>query len=258
MYLGTVVLEAERWRKRDEPSWFPDAKWCLRFAEAGFTGLELWENHWSKATPAVRQALIESPCPVRVFNWYGFPGNREEESRLLVALAAFGETVRGVKFNLAQDEALARVQAEAVPGLLKRMPETVDLWCECHAGTAVEAPEVAARFFAAWPERVGVIVHPFAQPHLDTWWDLLGSRIVHLHLQARTEGVWRQPVPGLPEVDEGAARLVARGFTGSATVEFVAGMGNDEEGPEIWFERAVEVLKCWQGTVPWGSNGGPG
>ncbi|MFQ3670788.1 MAG: hypothetical protein SNJ84_04960, partial [Verrucomicrobiia bacterium] len=234
MYLGTILLERNRWRKEREPSWFPDEGWCHRFAEAGFSGMELWENHWKLGSPMARAALIESPCPVRVFNWYGSPGRAEEEGALLVALEALGEGVRGVKFNVAQDEEMARAQAKAVPKLLSRMPPGVGLWCECHGGTAAETPEGAAWFFEEWPEGVGAIVHPFTQAGLDRWWELLGARIVHLHLQARTsEGGWLQPVPGMRGVDEGAAFLAAQGFAGSATVEFVAGMGEEREGPEV-------------------------
>lgn len=42
--IGTILLEPNRWKPGKLPS-FRVSQWLDRFADAGFAGVELWENH---------------------------------------------------------------------------------------------------------------------------------------------------------------------------------------------------------------------
>lgn len=248
MFLGTVLLEANRWKDRDHPLARFDEKLLAAARDAGFDGLELWENHFHLARHRAAASLRSSPCPVRILNWYGVPGVVADEDRLLRACEAFSATLQGVKFNLSGNPSAQAGEEGAVERLAARMPPDVSLLCECHAGTTLESPAIASRTFSRWPDTVGAILHPF-DDMAEIWLDALGSRVRHLHLQLRCGGTWADPAPGDDQVDAGCRRLRCRGFQGTATLEFIAAISSLSRAADL-LSAAAAVRARWT-AEPW-------
>ncbi len=248
IYLASVALEPNRWKSGEKrrPSLRLD-EFSAAAAGAGFTGWELWEDHLYLHPGDELASLKQTALPVRVFNTYTIPGVSPPDRMDAVAEAvnALAATLRGVKFNLgsAKDAAAdVGAQIEAALHWAERLPPHVRLLCECHPGTVIEEPAAAARAFAAWPrERFGAIVHTFGQPpaRLGEWFDALGERIEHLHVQARNDQRQWTPLAGMePTLRAVLADLRGRSFRGTAALEFVYGIGQPGESPETLFTQA--------------------
>ena len=99
------------------------------------------------------------------------------------------------------------------------------LLCECHPGTALENPAVAAAALAGYPD-IGVIVHPCICADLPAWIRHCGSKIRHLHVQMidaqRKRWLLRDQAA---LVRERLALMRDAGFSGTLTIEFTAGVG---------------------------------
>jgi sugar phosphate isomerase/epimerase len=244
MILGTVLLEPNRWSDRDRPLLRWDWEWSERVADGGFDGLEIWENHWFLGDTEARSALRGGPCPARIFNWYGCPGEQGEDS-LLEAVSELSGSLIGVKFNIPRgDPSDCARRIVAAGHLQSRLPSGIRLLCECHKGTLLETPEAARGIFQEWPPQTGAILHPFNEDSA-VWLEVLGERIVHLHLQASERGEWMDPAPGVVPVDAGIRALTQSAFHGSATLEFVAGVATERD-PATLLESAKRVRSAWR------------
>ena len=62
IYISSVLLEKNRWGTR-VPS-LKVSDWSQRMFDAGFDGIELWENHLLLADAAEREAVLAGPMPV--------------------------------------------------------------------------------------------------------------------------------------------------------------------------------------------------
>ncbi len=66
IFLGTVLLERNRWAKDGRRSSVQVSDWTQRAHDDGFDGLELWEDHVNLATEdereRLRTALPASSC----------------------------------------------------------------------------------------------------------------------------------------------------------------------------------------------------
>ncbi|MFO7724666.1 MAG: hypothetical protein R6V45_03870 [Oceanipulchritudo sp.] len=248
LFLASIALEPNRWKKPAEriPS-LRVSEWSPRARAAGFHGWELWEDHYFGASERERAALADAALPVRVFNTYARPGiDPAERLEAVVAAVRFlGSGVRGIKFNLGKaEEGPLRSQVEAAARWSEQFPVGVRLLCECHPGTLLEDPRVAAEAFRQWPvERFGAIIHPMNPDpaYLEAWFGELGGRIVHLHWQARDGG--RNPVllKDLPcRLEAVRETLRRRGFVGTHSIEFVKGLGQPGESVPDLFEAAAE------------------
>ena len=240
VYLGTVLLEANRWAKDRTPT-YRVSEWLERIAAAGFDGIELWENHATLADCAERSALRGSTVPVRVFNSYVPLDAGGENARRTVAGLVRELNAGAVKFNVSNSPETLESELRTVREWAALMPG-VDLLCECHPGTALEDPAVAARALAGFPE-IGVIVNPFSCPDLAAWFRQLGPRIRHAHVQMR-DPEWRwlclRDQPSLAR--ERLAILRGAGYAGSFTVEFTAGVGVAPEDRDALFAAACNDL----------------
>jgi len=240
IYLGTVLLESNRWAGARIPT-YRVSEWMERIAAAGFDGIELWENHVAMADAAERAALRAAQPPARILNSYAPMCESGEAARRQIAGVARELGVKVVKFNVGSDpEALeselrtARDWAASMPG--------VSLLCECHPGTALEYPEVAVAALASCPE-IGVIVHPFSSPSLAEWLHYFGPRVLHAHVQIvdAQQRRWRlsdQPA----QVREQLAVMRDGGFAGSFTIEFTAGVGVAPEDRDALFASACDDM----------------
>lgn len=251
IYLASVALEPNRWKSGDKRR--PSLRledFSAAALQAGFSGWELWEDHLFLRGGRELEALTRAELPVRVFNTYAIPGQSGSERLDAVtnALSGLAETLRGVKFNLgpAKESADPDAQIEAALRWAERIPGHIRLLCECHPGTVLEEPSAAARAFAVWPrERFGAIVHPFGQApgRLGQWFEALGDRVEHLHLQARDARRQWSPMSAMDGIPRDTlGELQRRQFRGSAAIEFVHGLGRPGESPETLFRQACQDL----------------
>ena len=253
--LGSICLEPNRWKPEAlrVPS-FRVSSLSDRLLAAGFSGWELFEDHYFKADAGERAALSASAAPIVIFNTYAIPGIDPDQrwEGVVEAVRALGPQVRGVKFNLGKGEPDPR-QVGAALRWANALPEGVVMLCECHPGTWLETPHAAAEAFSAWPEeRFSAIVHPV---HAEVapaseWFEFLGGRIAHLHWQARSAGGGFCQLGERPELLTSAAILLgAHQFMGTHTVEFTAGTGKPGETPEGQFEKALSDLASLQSVI---------
>ncbi|GAB4171001.1 MAG: hypothetical protein Fur0032_10110 [Terrimicrobiaceae bacterium] len=251
MYLATVLIEPNRW----SPERGPAFSWCedtgQGFAEAGFSGVELWQGHWLHSSKKQKQWMRQSPCPVRIFSYYGLPEDRPDG--LLVEVAEyFSDSLTGIKFNLGSQEADFSIECNRVACWAAALPGKARLLCECHGGTTMQTPEAARAAFAGWPPRIEAILHPFVGGSAALWFDALGTRITHLHLQCREQGAWVDPQPSLAAVQQGLQILRERQFSGTASLEFIAAI-REEHHPKALLAEAARVRAAWSGQgTAWG------
>lgn len=214
--LGTILLETERWR-----SGVPTlrvSEWTRRIAEAGFDGIELWQNHALLADEHERDAIAASPLPVHCFNCYlKFTDDTANELAPVADLVRRMRS-RTVKFNFLNDPALRAQHLRHLRAFAAMLPDDVRLLCECHNKTLADTPAAASELLNALgsADRFGAIVHAFSDAErLGEWFDRLGDRIVHAHCT-------------LPPPDHDAdapvgavvGRMQSLGFAGTWTIEF--------------------------------------
>lgn len=233
VYLGTVLLEKNRWSTR-VPTIRP-SEWAGPLKAAGFDGFELWENH-VLCQPGELEALQNCGLPVSVFNTYLVfdeePFSRYEE--VAAAITALG--AKKVKFNLENQSDLTATR-EKVLKFLSLLPSDCKMLCECHPGTVLEDPATAAAFFETLPaDRFGVILHANDDPALvAARYDALGRWVEHLH--SRTTG------PEDAQLKACIRLLQDKGFSGTATIEFVrTSFLGQEEDPVACMNYAIEDM----------------
>src|SRR6266550_651813 len=100
--LGTVLLEVNRHRPGKLPT-FRVSDWMSRIAQAGFEGIELWENHAALAPQDEVASLRAGPLPVVVFNTYADFLDGEEGARQRAAELVEQVGATAVKFNFGPD-----------------------------------------------------------------------------------------------------------------------------------------------------------
>ena len=240
IYIGTVLLEANRWAAVRTPT-CRISEWLDRFAAAGFDGLELWENHAALADEAERAALARGPLPVAVFNSYATLDAAGEAKRAAAAALVREFRAPAMKFNFSRDPAAVPAERERARAWSAAMPG-VRLLCECHPGTALEDPAAAAAVLTGWPE-ARAIVHAFTCPDLAAWMRHLGPLTAHVHVQAR-DATGR--LGSLRDEADTVRRRIGilrdAGYAGTFTIEFTRGVGTPPEDRERLFADAVEDL----------------
>lgn len=243
LLLGSVLLEPARWTPEKRPT-LRVSDWTAGALAAGFDGWELWENHYLLAAPEERDRLRTGFPPVYVLNTYA-PFTRDGGNERARSLgAAVHLRARACKFNAPSDPDLLPACAEIVTEAAASLAPDCRLLCECHPGTAVDTPESLGSWLRRWSvPPFDVIVHPFAitADRLDAWFDCAGDRLRHLHVQAPSvsgRGRSRLETTGdrfAPHLEV----LARRGFRGSATIEFTAGVGEPPEDASALFLSAA-------------------
>lgn len=245
MYIGTILLERNRWQPRKQPS-YPVSAWIERFRAAGFDGMELWENHALLCAADERAALAATTFPIAVFNSYAMFENGAAEQRRRAANMATRLHARTIKFNLGNDPALYPTYINHLRAWRASMPDNMHLLCECHPGTVLETPLMAARMLRdVASQDLQVIIHPFTT-QLDTlraWFDDVGDAITHAHVQLRDEQGAFLPLHRRPKVVKDALQVMQEwGFHGSFTIEFTEGVHTAGEDQAALFAAAVSDL----------------
>lgn len=244
IFLGTVLLEPNRWTPDKLPT-FKVSDWAPAIRDAGFDGIELWENHAALADPDEQAALLRLPLPVPLFNSYCTfdDAGADTRRRAIDFVVRFG--ARGVKFNLGNDTSRTAEYLRNLDAWLGALPAGCRPLCECHGGTVLETPAEAARLLAPFRGRVEIIVHPFAigYPVLREWLDRFGPAVTHIHSAARTRG---GPMVCLRDLEESVldrlAQLKAAGFSGSWTVEFTGGVARSPEDRSALLANAAQDM----------------
>lgn len=249
IYIGTILLEPNRWKRRKSPS-YAVSEWFERFEESGFDGIELWEYHATLCSPEELAKLERSPLPISIFNSYaafddaGAPA-REESLRAVERFQA-----RGVKFNLGGRWEERETYLRHLKAWARELPKGVRILCECHPGTIMEEPQRAYDLFARLEtaEMEGLafeaIVHPFYSEEglLKQFFRLFGSRITHAHVQMREGGRFVCLDENPAFVKERLQFLQDEGFRGSFTLEFTAGTNTPDENRDALWAAAQRDL----------------
>lgn len=241
---ASVLLEPNRWTAEKIPT-FKVSEWVNAIREAGFNGVELWENHAALADETERAALERMGLPVTVFNSYCTFDDAGAETRRRAAVLVSRYGGRGVKFNFGNEPARIDEYLRNLRSWADSLPAGCRLLCECHGGTVLETPCEAARILAPLAGRVEVIVHAFGgeRATLQQWFDRFGAAVTHVHVAA-FRGKW--PIVRLDEMaDEARARLAvlrAAGFSGSWTSEFTGGVAQGAEDRQALLANAARDL----------------
>ena len=247
IYLGSILLEPNRWSEKREPS-YNVSEWIERIRAAGFDGIELWENHYYMADLAERTALESSAPFIDIFNSYTGFSAEFGESRRMTAEAVQKLQSKGVKFNIGNNPDDWDLYMETVLDWGDELPDGTRALCECHPDTLVETPEGAAKAFARWSDhRFEAIVHPFNndESKLKAWFEALGSRITHLLMQMREEENFEMlcRIEDRAEKARNAFKIMKDfGFKGTITVEFAKGTRTENDTAEYLFENACADL----------------
>lgn len=242
---ATVLMDRNRWTAGKHPT-VAVSNWFAAWAQAGFDGIELWQNHALEAMESEVTHLAAAPLPIPVFSSYVAFTSEDTALRARVAALVRRLACRAVKFNVSKNAdsrereiAVAREWFAAMPG--------VTPLCECHPGSSVEQAADAAAAFADWPE-LRVIIHPFitSADALQGWFDALGPRISHCHVQSRqpdNTSVFTRLDEQRDWIAEQVGRIIRNGFAGSWSIEFTKGVATPHESPDLLVASAIKDLQ---------------
>ncbi len=221
IYLGTVLLENNRWQAGGQPS-FKVSDWQRRLADEGFDGLELWANHALLADAEELERLRTGPCPVKLFNGYdtGEPDTGGQRRRITELIAFFG--AEGMKFNTGKIPEQHEIYLDNLRAWRADFPADFRMLCECHRGSTMEDPEQASLALDRLGRHdFGMIIHGVNndEDDLRARFAAYGDRITHIHANLSSTGLMsgddlRRRIDFLGE----------RGFRGTYTIEFTEGI----------------------------------
>lgn len=240
IYFGTVAMERNRWSKEQIPS-FAVSAWMDRYQQAGFSGVELWENHYLRATDDERDAIRRHPLPVKILNSYVRFDDDAADARASVAAAVTALDCEGVKFNFGHDADRLGEYTKNFGAWIKTLPADVRILCECHSRTVLETPAAVQTLLDTLADpRLELILHgPTVDPtDLAPWFDRFAERITHIHIQARKQNLAADP-EGLRARFDGLRRFA---FAGSYALEFVEHSAQPGETHDLLWEEAARDL----------------
>ncbi len=220
-YLGTAALEKNRWTTR-EPS-YQVSEILPWVQQDDYTGIELWEYHFTKADAAEHARLITAQTPC-IYNSYATfsDGFTVAHAQLVADVWALGACA--VKFNFSNDLQTMQTEVQTLQEIASRLPKHVKMLCECHPGTIMENPQTAAEVLAQFDEQFGAIVHlePVKASN-QSCFAAYADRIVHLHVQMRANPNDNERCMLREHAQDAKARLQelqSLGFSGNVTIEF--------------------------------------
>ena len=185
IYLGTVGLEKNRWGSR-MPS-FCVSNYMYKAKAYGFDGIELWQEHLTKADSEEYKKICNSGIPI-IFSTYCTFENGVTEEMKQIAKCITDCNAHAVKFNLGTESYDIENQIECLMSWVALLPTNVDMYCECHAGTYMSDIDNAKRILERLGSRYYAIVHTnLKETSFEHYQNTLGSKIVHVHSQTRNE-----------------------------------------------------------------------
>lgn len=244
IYLSTVALEKNRWLPivADRVPSFKVSDFTERVIADGFSGIELWENHYLLATEEEKKKLIASGV-VKIYNSYLSFAKDCDHAEIIEAIRLLKPL--GVKFNFGNIETVEKQIANAL-AFADKLPAGTKMLCECHANTLMEIPETAAKVFEKLDDRFEAIVH-LQEPteRITEIFNCYGDRVTHIHAAYSGKN-------GFAPYREGAERLLknwefmqSHGFAGTVSIEFV----KDETTAEMTYQNAYTELNWVKETL---------
>ena len=254
VFLGTILVEPHRWRADLAPL-VRASNFADRARIAGFDGIELWQRHYTEASPDEKAALESLPEPPAVFSTYiSFEDGAEAAAqREEVAEAIHCTRARAVKFNIGTNSQKRSEYLRNFKAWAAQLPPGIELLNECHVGDIADKPQ-AAREVAdelALPN-LGIIIHAFSiEPEeLNAWFEQFPTAIRHIHVQHRhTDGLWYQLGREAMRNVSQCQLLRQHGFQGSLTLEFTESIrwarenSTLQENADMLFSYACADLK---------------
>jgi len=232
IYLGTVLLELNRWNKDDNTLTFKTSDWAQRLADDGFDGLELWQYHATRVDDGERDFLRGGPCPVKVFNSYCDCDPEGAEERKKIAELAVELGANGMKYNSGKDVERHDIYVESLRAWRAMLPPDFRLMCECHRGSTMADTALADQTLdRLGRENFGMIIHGMNNDEATVRerFGAYGDRIVHIHACLSKDGVMTEK-----EVCERLELLRELGFDGTFTLEFTEGMRDGLTQEELY------------------------
>ena len=248
--LGTAALDPNRWGTLEvggDPT-IRVSEWLDAVADAGFAGLELWDKHITAASDGEAAAVLDQPLPVVILGSSASFDDPDPTERDALARWAERANASRVTFDIGADYDRQDDYAERIAAVLDQLPVTSAMLCECRQGVSLaENPVVAADIFdaAGSPDRVQAVVHTHeSSEHLRARFDRYGDRITHAHVNHLD---FAHGAPRLVEIQHElhakVTLLRSLGFTGSWTLEIVAGVMTEADTPELLVEQAAADLR---------------
>jgi len=243
IYLGTVLLENNRWGKGERVPSFRVSDWTQRFADDGFDGLELWENHALLADEEERERLRSGPCPVRIFNSYDVCEPETVENRRQIADLAVSLGAVGMKYNTGKEPDRHGIYVQELEAWRGMLPDGFQLLCECHRGSTLADVELANQTLnQLGREKYGMIIHGLdnEEETVRERFAAYGDRIVHIHGALSKSGLMSEQA-----LCERLDLLAELGFQGSYTIEFTEGVRDGLTMEELYRNalRDVNLLR---------------
>ena len=240
IYLGTILLEVNRWNRADRRPSFRVSDWARRIADDGFDGLELWENHALLVDDDERDRLRTGPCPVTIFNAYDTCETETLDARRRIAEVAKSLGAGGLKYNTGKDPARHEEYVANLKQWRGMFSPAFRFLCECHRGSTMADPALASRTLDELGRAEhGVILHGFGgdEAEVRERFGHCGDRITHLHCNLSAQG------PMTPDAVRRRLELLrGLGFDGTYTIEFTEGVRDGLTIEEL-YRHAVRDLR---------------
>ena len=240
VYLGTVLLERNRWNPEDRTPSFRVSDWTDRISGDGFDGLELWENHAMLADDEEVQRLRHGACPVKIFNAYDRCEPDTHADRERIAAMAISLGAEGMKYNTGKDFERHDAYVESIRQWRAMFAPGFRLLCECHRGSTMADPQLADETLdRLGRDDFGMILHGLDNDEqtVRERFGHYGDRITHLHCNLSAKGLMPEK-----QVRDRLALLRELGFRGTFTIEFTEGVRSDLSIDDL-YRNAVRDLR---------------
>lgn len=240
IYLGTVLLEKNRWSKGVREPSFLVSDWTNQIADVGFDGIELWQNHAILATDEEREKLKNSPVPVRIFNSYARCENEDEKDRLAAVEMSNYFDASGMKYNFGKVPEKHTEYIENVKSWRNLLPKNFRFLCECHGGSTMENPQQASETLSQINGAgYEVIIHGIGgnDEGIRNIFNIHRERITHIHANVSPEGLMEET-----KLQNRIDLMRSLGFRGSYTIEFTEGVRSENQKVETLFANAARDL----------------
>ena len=250
-FLNTGLLEHNRW-PRGNPS-FKVSDWLQRILDAGFDGIELWENHILQANTEERRQLAQWNHPI-IFNQYDTCLPQDQEQRRVIDEVIQELGCVGMKWNGAFTNMELRDDCLSVAeSWLQNYPPPFRSLCECHGRTVFEDILPFIKDTANWQYPPEVILQLPGNPEkplpdLTQLFDLGRARITYIHLQMVEANAIDDCRSCLRDreklVTERIHQLIHLGYQGDWCIKFTGGCSKGVNPPiETLFANACDDLK---------------
>lgn len=225
IFLGTVLLERNRWSKENRKPSFLVSDWTQRIADDGFDGLELWEDHALLADEDERERLRTGPAPVSLLNSYAGCEREDSLARQHTAELATFFDAEGMKFNFGKVPDRLESYIEVVREWSRMFKPGYRMLSENHRGTVTADPELAAHAYARLQgANIGGILHFGSDEETyRTRFGCYGKYITHIHCALSSEdGPMAED-----DIRQRVSWLRSFGFSGTYAIEFTEGVRSE-------------------------------